>query len=75
MNKKIRLSYIILSAVFLILAASVILFLSIRFYKKTGAASAPSSQKIPVTEYISLSELTDENTLTAILQEEVPTNP
>ncbi len=82
MNKKIRLSYIILSAVFLILAASAILFLSIRFYKKTGAASdipaanyTSDSQKTPVTEYISPSELTDEDTLTAFLQEEVPTNP
>ena len=75
MNKKMRLSHIILFAVFLILAASVVLFFSIRFYKKTGTASASGSQKTPVTEYISLSELTDEDALTAVLQEEVPANP
>ncbi len=79
MKKKIRLSYIILSAVFLILAVTAILFLSIRFYNKTGVTadipvtnSASALQKTPVTEYISISELIDEDTL---LQEEVPTNP
>ncbi|MDE5596462.1 MAG: hypothetical protein K2J04_01355, partial [Lachnospiraceae bacterium] len=71
MNKKIRLSYIIL-------AATLILFLSVHFYKKTGSTDIPTasytsdSQKTPVTEYISASELTDEDTL---LQGEVPTNP
>ena len=82
MNKKIRLSYIILSAVFLILAVSVILFFSVCFYKKTNSAadtpaaiSASVSSRIPVAEYISLSEHTDEDTLAAILQEEIPTNP
>ncbi len=82
MKKKIRLSYIILSAVFLILAVALILFLSIRFYKKTGdAADIPTasytsdSQKTPVTGYISASELTDEDTIAVNLQEEVPTKP
>ena len=71
MNKKIRLSYIIL-------AAALILFLGVRFYKKTGATDIPTasytsdSKKTPVTEYISASELMDEDTL---LQGEVPTNP
>ena len=79
MNKRIRLPYIIISAIFLILAAAVILFLSVSFYKKTGdtadipaANSSSDLQKTPVTEYISPSELTDED---ALLQEEVQTNP
>ncbi len=82
MKKKIRLSYIILSALFLILAVAAILFFSIRFYKKTGTTadipvigSASDSQKTPVTEYISISELTDENTLNAALQTETPMDP
>ena len=82
MKKKIRLSYIILSAIFLILAAAAILFLSIRFYNKTGVTadisvtnSASALQKAPVTEYISISELTNEDTLAAGLQTETPMNP
>ena len=71
MNKKIRLSYIILAAV-------LILLLGIRFYKKTDIPTADSVSNLPkkpVAEYISISELTDEDTLNAVLQTETPLNP
>ncbi|MCM1386826.1 MAG: hypothetical protein NC231_05835 [Bacillus sp. (in: Bacteria)] len=83
MNRK-RLFYIILSVIFMIVIAVVMIYLCLspKADIRTPASvpapvqESPSSSSITdVTEYIAVSELTDEASLTAAMQEEVKTNP
>lgn len=75
MNRKVRLFHFILAAV-------LIVFCLVRYYhiKDTDTAASADNllsraQKIPVTEYISDSELTEETSLAAALQKEPAKNP
>ncbi|MCM1251995.1 MAG: hypothetical protein NC321_04175 [Clostridium sp.] len=79
MNRK-RLVYILLSVIFIILIAVVMIYPCLS-QKADIRTSAPAQENpfpssiTDVTEYIAASELTDEASLTAAMQEEVKTNP